>query len=486
MAKLVVPLITACLLFASVAAGVVTHAGEALVMHRLASATGADGALNWSAGSDPCAWLGVTCNDLGRVYNISVNGVGLNGSLPSDLGGFSSLLTLDVRSNRLTGPLPRLWSVPLLSTLRLDNNSFTEVPRGFFSSVRALRHFSASNNTRLQEWELPRYVLRRLTRLVSFEVDNAGVTGTVVDFLGDNGDGAFSLLERISMANNDLSGPIPDKFASQRLQYLDLHQNHLSGPITSLCNLVSLVELRVDGNEFTGPLPDFTSMKKLLVLFLADNRLTGAVPASLTGLEGLQSVTITGNFLQGPLPRFASIVRDDVDAAAANGSFCRLDYGPCDPRVDMLLSIAAGFNYPEVLARSWRRNDPCHGWDGVYCGNGGEVKRLNLCRMGLNGTMTPAFGSLTSLVDILISGNNVTGVIPSSVAKLPSLRLLDVSDNELEGTMPVFRSDVEIWSDGNPKLNKTSVTSCSPPPSKAFSVAGVVAAAFLVFYFYGY
>jgi hypothetical protein len=39
-----------------------------------------------------------------------------------------------------------------------------------------------------------------------FEVDNTGITGTMVHFLRDNVDGAFSVLERVSLANNELSG----------------------------------------------------------------------------------------------------------------------------------------------------------------------------------------------------------------------------------------------------------------------------------------
>ncbi|KAL6637098.1 hypothetical protein ACP70R_024670 [Stipagrostis hirtigluma subsp. patula] len=487
------PFILAYLLSTAVAAGgVVTHAGDAADMYRLAAALGADRALMWAAPFDPCGepWIGVLCDDVGRVTSIRAKGVGLNGSLPSDLGPLSELVYLDV-GHRLAGALPRI-RLPRLETLRLDGNRFTEVPRGFFVGLRALRFFSASNNTSLKEWELPRHDLRRLTNLTTFDVNNACLIGSVAHFLGgDDDDGAFPILARVSLANNMLSGSLPEKFGTEKLEYLDLSHNRLSGPIKSVAALVNMVQLRMNGNEFTGPLPDFTSFQALRVLSVAANRLTGMVPAALAQLNGLRVVSLSGNLLQGPLPEFATTVEDDVEAAAINGSFCRVDWGPCDPRVDALLSIAAAFGYPESLAATWRRNDPCARWAGVYCddtaaaaGGGGsrEITRLNLCRMGLNGTMDPAFGSLQSVVAILLSGNHISGVIPQSVAELPSLRLLDVADNVLEGTVPGFRGDVEIWADGNPKLNMTSMTTrCSPSniSEKAFHAATCVVVAIL-------
>ncbi|KAL6893692.1 hypothetical protein ACP4OV_007790 [Aristida adscensionis] len=83
--------------------------------------------------------------------------------------------------------------------------------------------------------------------------------------------------------------------------------------------------------------------------------LTGVVQAALTKLPGLVSVSLTGNLLQGPLPEFMDTVQDDAEAAAVNGSFCRLDRGPCDPRVDALVSIAGAFGHPSRESPSLQR-----------------------------------------------------------------------------------------------------------------------------------
>ncbi|KAF0913122.1 hypothetical protein E2562_020257 [Oryza meyeriana var. granulata] len=160
------------------------------------------------------------------------------------------------------------------------------------------------------------------------------------------------------------------------------------------------------------------------------------------------------------------------------GSFCRLDvHGPCHQEISSLLSIAAAFHYPEVLAVSWRRNHPCDGWLGIHCACGGggndtggrrRVTGVNLSRLGLNGTINLAFASLPSLEVIILSGNNIAGRTPRRpyVAQMPSLRVLDVSNNALEGTVLRVRDDVLIWVEGNKGLNVTAISGSSSSSSR--------------------
>ncbi|RLN19139.1 hypothetical protein C2845_PM02G01940 [Panicum miliaceum] len=246
-------------------------------------------------------------------------------------------------------------------------------------------------------------------------------------------------------------------------------------------NLSGLSVLRLDRNNFTGPLPTLYGLL-LQVLSVAHNRLTGLVPPPLLHMPAdMEMVSLAGNLL-GPVPQFVTTVQNDVAEAAATGSFCRLGPGPCDPDVTSLLAIAAALHFPEVLARSWKRNDACLGWLGVHCegedmDNGGRrrVKGINLSRLGLNGTMDPAFASLVSLRFISLSGNNISGGVPPAIAtQLPSLRVLDVSDNALAGKLPKFSRDVEVCAEGNPGLN---ISSFSPPGISGNQRSSLVVAA---------
>jgi kinase len=452
---------------------------DADYLHRLAAATGADIALNWSAGSDPChGWVRVSCNDDGQVLKINLNGIGLRGWVPGQEGNDSlaHLDLLDLSGNMLGGQLPRLV-VPRLERLYLDGNSFTSIPPSFFADMKSLLMFSICNNMQLQPWSLPDN-LRNLSDLISFNASSANINGTLPEFLGNT-----SSLERLNLANNSLGGPVPEGFRSVYINDLDLSNNNFSGPISFIDRLTNLARINLSNNSFTGPLPDFRDgdLQFLSLVFsVAHNRLTGVVPAMLVNMSDLVSVSLAGNLLQGPLPEFQSNVTDDVAVAANTGCFCRLDPGPCDPIVDSLLSIAGALHSPVILAASWRRQDPCAGWLGVHC-SGDEDRRkvtgINLSRLGLNGTMDPAFASILSLEAIVLSGNNITGAIPPAIAQLPSLRVLDVSNNGLVGRMPRFNRDVEVWAEGNRELYSVA------PPIMRRSTSSTLVVAMLAFAF---
>lgn len=82
------------------------------------------GVLAGWAGTDPCAWTGVVCDQTNSaVLAIELDGYGLEGQLSPALGGLASLRSVDMRRNALTGPLPAAWAeAPELSAVALGNN----------------------------------------------------------------------------------------------------------------------------------------------------------------------------------------------------------------------------------------------------------------------------------------------------------------------------------------------------------------------------
>ncbi|KAK1598501.1 hypothetical protein QYE76_017925 [Lolium multiflorum] len=421
---------------------------------------GADNALGWHVGSDPCEdrWSGVYCQD-GKATVIDVQEKQLVGTVPdAENGSLSSLDVLNLRGNKFTGKLP-LLAAPQLTSLRLDGNAFTSMPEKFFSGMPMLQFFNISNNAALSEWSFSTVDMRSLPALFSFQANNAGLNGTLHELFSNTTAGfPFPSLAHISMADNQLSGTIPE-LKGTAISQLDISNNRLSGSITFISDLTSSANsLQLSHNAFTGSLPDFSEFRQLSALYVDHNQITG-VPPSLPRLEDIHSVYLSGNLLQGPVPEFNSSVQTDVAKASATGSFCRLDRGPCAPEVESLLLIAGAFGYPHSLAASWMRNDPCAGWIGVHCDDRRRVTGIDLSRLGLNGTMDSAFGSLRSLEAIDLSGNNITGEIPASVAQLPSLRVIDVSNNNLVGTLPNFRHNVAVWTEGNPGLKQSGSSS---------------------------
>ncbi|OWM84968.1 receptor protein kinase TMK1 [Punica granatum] len=435
--------------------------GDADVMLALRESLNAPSTLGWTD-PDPCKWAPhVSCTE-GRVTRIQIGNQNLQGTLPKNLNALTKLQRLELQFNSISGPLPTLSGLSSLQVLLLSNNQFTSVPPDFFTGMSSLQSVEMDNNP-FQSWEIPES-LQSASSLQNFSANSVNITGKIPDFF--RGD-VFPGLTLFHLAMNDLEGGLPSSLAGSQIQSLWVNgrssSSKLTGGIDVIQNMTSLKEVWLHSNSFSGPLPDFSNLKDLQVLSLRDNMFAGPVPLSLLSLGSLKVVNLTNNLLQGPVPAFKSSV--SVDMIENTNSFCLPSPGDCDSRVSTLLSILKSMGYPQRFAQAWKGNNPCADWIGITCNNG-NITVINFQRMGLNGTISPDFGSLVSLRRLILADNNLTGTVPSELTTLPALTALDLSNNQLYGKIPSFRTGVALKVDGNPDIGKEKSPSTPPgsPP----------------------
>ncbi|AQK63418.1 Receptor-like kinase TMK2 [Zea mays] len=421
---------------------------DVAAMRAVAKALGADKTLGWDVAGDPCSpkrWDGVSCDSSGRVTAIQVGARGLTGTLPPEVGDLTELTRLEVFDNKLSGPLPSLPGLSSLQVLLAHNSSFASIPSDFFKGLTGLTAVAIDYNP-FASWSLPTD-LAACASLANFSAVSANVSGTLPDFLGE-----MPALQRLSLSLNQLSGPVPASLAGAPLVQLWLNGAHLNGSISFVSNMTSLEQLWLHSNDFTGPMPDFSRFDNLWDLQLRDNELTGPVPESLFKLKALKNVTLTNNLLQGPMPQIPNQLHADIKADSER--FCVQEAGkPCDPRVSLLLEVAAGFMYPKALATDWKGNDPCV-FPGVSCIQG-NITELIFTNKGLSGSISPSIGKISSLKVLNLANNNITGTVPEEVAALPSLTEVDLSNNNLYGKLPTFASkSAVVKTAGNPNIGK--------------------------------
>ncbi|XP_044491719.1 leucine-rich repeat protein 1-like isoform X5 [Mangifera indica] len=96
---------------------------------------------------DPCTWFHVTCDSENRVSRLELYMNNLVGSVPQELGGLKSLISLDLYHNNLTGPIPSsLSNLSNLKFLRLNGNKLTgRIPREL-TKLGSLKILDVSNN----------------------------------------------------------------------------------------------------------------------------------------------------------------------------------------------------------------------------------------------------------------------------------------------------------------------------------------------------
>ncbi|GJN17540.1 hypothetical protein PR202_gb04617 [Eleusine coracana subsp. coracana] len=250
------------LLLAAAAADALTPDGQALLSFKTAVLRDPDGALaDWNASdADPCAWNGVSCSSSSssaaarRVVALSLPRKRLVASLPASAALPSSLRHLNLRDNRLFGPVPPqlLAGAPALQSLVLYGNALRgPLPADALAGLAYLQILDLSSNA--LDGALPDSILK-CHRLRTLALARNNLTGPLPAGLGIQLPG----LERLDLSYNRFSGGLPEDLGNlTRLQgTVDLSHNQFSGPIpVSLGRLPEKVYIDLTYNNLSGPIP---------------------------------------------------------------------------------------------------------------------------------------------------------------------------------------------------------------------------------------
>ena len=256
---------------------------------------------NWLSDEPLGEWYGVTIDEDGRVTRLVLQGNGLAGELPPELGDLTSLWDLYLGGHGLLiGPVPReLGNLTRLRYLNVENSQLTgEIPRELGNLVN-LDWLSLAGNE---------------------------LTGEIPHELGN-----LSNLKLLLLSGNELTGEIPRELGNlAHLDWLILGGNELTGEIPrELGNLANLTLLKLDRNQLTGEIPhELGSLANLEQLGLWDNRLTGEIPHELGSLSNLTSLRLGGNELSGCIP--ADLRSVDGDLESLGLLFCETAPAPPD------------------------------------------------------------------------------------------------------------------------------------------------------------
>ncbi|XP_037445864.1 tyrosine-sulfated glycopeptide receptor 1-like [Triticum dicoccoides] len=100
-----------------------------------------------------------------------------------------------------------------------------------------------------------------------------------------------------------------------------------------------------------------------------------------------------------------------------------------------LLQFLAGLSQDGGLSATWRNGTDCCKWEGITCRQDGTVTAVLLRWKGLQGYISQSLGVLTGLQYLNLSHNSLSGGLPPELMSSSSITILDVSFNQLNGTL---------------------------------------------------
>ncbi|CAO2166814.1 unnamed protein product [Urochloa humidicola] len=346
-----------------------------------------NGPQSWTRSTDPCSsWDGISCSN-GRVTEVRLPSMNLQGTLSDAIGQLSALTYLDLSNNlNLGGPLtPKIGNLKQLTTLILLGCSFSgNIPRE----------------------------IGNLSQLTFLALNTNKFTGRIPPTLG-----LLSNLIWLDMSANQLSGQIPVSPGLNQLvkaKHFHFSENQLTGPMSeSLFSAkMNLIHVIFDNNKFTGPIPaSIGQVTSLQIIRLDHNQFSGPVPDSIGNLSNLMELSLANNLLDGTLPDLSSVTQ--------------LDY------VDL-----SNNNFP---------SSPAPGWFSTLT----SLNSIFMENDDLTGTIPSALFSLSNLQQVSLARNAFSGKLNMTGSIGSQLRVVNLTNNQIiEADVTGYRNSLILI--GNP------------------------------------
>ncbi|KAI8523302.1 hypothetical protein RHMOL_Rhmol13G0062800 [Rhododendron molle] len=250
----------------------------------------------------------------------------------------------------------------------------------------------------------------------------------------------------INLPSKSLAGQLPPELNQlSRLKSLSLQRNRLSGPFPSLSNLPSLEQISLDSNNFSSiPSPFLSNLTSLQTLSISENPNLPpwTIPPTLSDSTTLTSLYAGNTNLFGEIP--------DIFGSFPNLQNLRLSYN----------NLTGGL--PTSFAKSgiqnlWLNNQAV-GLSGRIdvLGLMPELTQVWLHLNQFSGPI-PDLSECTSIFDLSLRNNELTGPVPVSLTTLPKLVNVSLQNNRLQGQEPSFADGVQV------SLGTTN-SFCNPSP----------------------
>lgn len=261
-------------------------------------------------------------------------------------------------------------------------------------------------------------------------------------------------METLTLTSTNLSGAIselPPRFkCGASLSNIDLSQNALSGSVSDLSYLascLSLTSLNLSSNilEFSGKGSSGLRLN-LQVLDMSSNKISGpnVLPWILSpGCDDMRILALRGNRITGEINLSNCQKLERLDLSSNNFSVAVPSLGECSALEYLDLSANKYFGDIGLVVSPCKLLSYLNISSNEFSGPVpslpvGSLQYVYLASNKFHGQIPARLVDLCStLVELDLSTNQVSGMVPSGLSECSSMKLLDISSNRFSGELPI-------------------------------------------------
>ncbi|CAD5332795.1 unnamed protein product [Arabidopsis thaliana] len=350
---------------------------------------------------------------------IRLNGNQLKGTLEfGNISSPSNLYELDIGNNNFIGPIPSSIS-KLVKLFRLDISHLnTQGPVDFsiFSHLKSLLDLNISHLNTTTRIDL-NYFLSYFKRLLLLALSGNYVSATNKSSVSDP---PSQLIQSLYLSGCGIT-EFPEFVRTQHeLGFLDISNNKIKGQVPDwLWRLPILYYVNLSNNTLIGFQRPTKPEPSMMYLFGSNNNFIGKIPSFICGLRSLNTLDLSDNNFNGSIPRCMGHLKSTLSVLNLRQN--HLSGGLPKQIFEILRSLDVGHN--QLVGKLPRSLSFFS-----------TLEVLNVESNRINDTFPFWLSSLPKLQVLVLRSNAFHG--PIHEATFPELRIIDISHNRFNGTLP--------------------------------------------------